>query len=310
MHLVLQFCFFYFPCQSERCMWHAVFLDRSWIRPCNSDNTSSHQRIFIFTLWSHSTTCRHKQSGKVPEANRNGMKSWDLGCLTRPDLPGHRGDQHLPSDLQYRLRGTTQPRCRTCRTCRIALTSLTSTRPRCGMSSESCISRPQRHNAYPVLVNAYQILHLHPIIQSSDHSLPSYLKFISQDSRRIFIRLHPWTHPSIGFSSKTHVPEHNNTWIGWKFAKSSLLLWGVDRAQSSFNVPNTFWSVRKKSAGWEFSFPGWECYEVKAWKVRLKWLKWLKCCQFCFAGTQFWPTQSCCTPLVTSKPAESAEPQF
>ena len=50
-------------------MWHAVFLDRSWIRPCNSDNTSSHQRIFIFTLWSHSTTCRHKQSGKVPEVH-------------------------------------------------------------------------------------------------------------------------------------------------------------------------------------------------------------------------------------------------
>lgn len=87
-------------------------------------------------------------------------------------------------------------------------------------------------------------------IVTCNHSLPSYLKFISQDLRRIFSGLHPWTHPSIGFRSKTHVPEHSNTWIGWKFAKSSLLLWGVDRAQSSFNVPNTFWSVRKKSAGW------------------------------------------------------------
>ena len=73
-------------------------------------------------------------------------------------------------------------------------------------------------------------------------SLKIYVEF--------FIGLHPWTHPSICFRSKTHVPEHSNTWIGWKFAKSSLLLWGVDRAQSSFNVPNTFWSVRKKSAGW------------------------------------------------------------
>lgn len=105
-----------------------------------------------FTEVNHSHATSYQQSSQLlPDG-----WSWDL--------PGHRGDQHLPSDLQYRLGGTTQPRCRAYAGHVACLFS--STRPRCGMSSESCISRPQRHNAYPVLVNAYQILHLHCYMQS------------------------------------------------------------------------------------------------------------------------------------------------